>query len=138
MYSIIKIIRKRGGIKMKAQDVMKKAVKMAKKMTGDWIARMKMALLIAWKEAKKTSKSIQAWAREIKETALEEGATISANAWEKYGKSRVYINRSGLKLGYFDFVDGEFNKAWIDFDFSDMTEYKVLRNIERYFKNGIM
>lgn len=35
------------------KKVMKKAVELAKKMEGDWIARMKMALRMAWAIVKK-------------------------------------------------------------------------------------
>lgn len=85
-----------------SQKVFKKAVKMAKAFTGDWIARMKLALKIVWKQAKKTVKSF-ADAAEFVSGIVSKEEKVSARAWEKYGKHRVYVNYYATLVGYFKF-----------------------------------
>lgn len=79
--------------------VMTKAVKIAKGLEGDWVARMKMALKMAWVIIKK--ESIQAIngtifevAELIKERLAEKGIYHKVNVWENYGKRRIYVNKS--------------------------------------------
>lgn|SRR5690606_36196983 len=60
--------------------VMKKAHQLAKKMTGDYIARLKMALIIAWKEVKK-----------LMERVIDVKRFIKSNEWQNYGKHRIYV-----------------------------------------------
>ncbi len=45
-------------MKVNMKEVMQKAVKLAKKMEGDWIARMKMALKAVWALIKKGAKKM--------------------------------------------------------------------------------
>ena len=59
------------------KEVMKMAVKLAKKMEGDWTARMALALKTAWKIVREGS------AMKIVES--------SAKEWKNYGKHRLYI-----------------------------------------------
>ena len=63
------------------KKVMRKAVKLAKKMTGDWIARMALALKIAWREVKEMAKKF----KDVKKFSR-------SNEWKKYGKHRIYID----------------------------------------------
>lgn len=62
---------------MKAKEVMKMAVKMAKKMEGDWVARMALSLKAAWAIVKKGSSIVL--------------KSYTAKEWKNYGKHRLYI-----------------------------------------------
>lgn len=82
-----------------SQKKFAKAVKMAKRFTGDWIARMKLALKIVWKAANKTVNELA----EIINKKFASVEHVSCRAWEKYGKHRIYVNYYFTKLGMFDF-----------------------------------
>ena len=102
------------------KEVMVKAVEMAKKMEGDWIARMALALKAAWAIVRKDVKR----PIEILKDKLEESFSkptlgtdlshLTFNIWEKYGKSRIYVNAATVN-GYFDFdQDGNIQKWYFD------------------------
>ena len=66
-------------MKINKKEVMKNAVKLAKKMEGDWIARMKMALKTVWAMIKKGGKKVMEfigsekqikWAKDIYPKAI--------------------------------------------------------------------
>lgn len=71
---------------MNKKQIMKNAVGLAKKMEGNWNARMKMALKIVWRLAKKGV------AYEIVEK--------KENEWKKHGHHRIYIE--GKMIAYFE------------------------------------
>jgi len=62
---------------MNKKQVMQMAVKLAKQMEGDWIARMALALKTAWDIAKNGS-----------HTKIEK---YTAKEWKNYGKHRLYV-----------------------------------------------
>lgn len=85
-------------MKIDKKEVMKNAVKLAKKMEGDWVARMKMALKMAWAMIKKEDDNMDVVnGFEIVER------NYKVNGWQKYGHKRVYFE------GYFIFNDHEVN-----------------------------
>lgn len=113
------------------KEVMTKAVRMAKKMQGDWIARMKMALKMAWAIIKKQATIEVKRPIEMIKEKLEEklarptmGTDLSGlelNIWEKYGKSRIYVN--GINKGFFDFdQEGNIQKWFFDCGFNKQVE----------------
>jgi hypothetical protein len=70
-----------------------------------------MSLKLAWAEAKgQQTHASRTWVQ-----IIEEGfgyLSVRCNVWEKYGKNRIYVDRLGQKLGYFDFTfEGKFVKA---------------------------
>ena len=90
---------------MKAKEVMKMAVKMAKKMEGDWIARMALALKAAWAIAKKGSSIVL--------------KSYTAKEWKNYGKHRLYIegDMNVLVDNFGNIVARKVNfKGYYDFD----------------------
>lgn len=72
------------------KKVMVKAVAMAKKMEGDWIARMALALKAAWAMVKKETKATM---QEVAEMIKERVNGVQVNVWERYGKRRIYVNK---------------------------------------------
>lgn len=85
-------------MKIDKKEVMKNAVKLAKKMEGDWVARMKMALKTVWAMIKKEDENMDVVnGFEIVER------NYKVNGWQKYGHKRVYFE------GYFIFNDHEVN-----------------------------
>lgn len=95
------------------KKVMKRAHELAKQMEGHYAARLALALRQAWAEVKN---GLDAIASRIEDIARkEDGVTIKANVWEKYGKRRIYFNEYTTKLGYFEFdSNGKLMKAWIE------------------------
>lgn len=68
---------------MNKKFIMKKAVAMARKMEGDWNARMALALKAVWKMVKAAEKANKAEQEEVK-----------FNEWARYGHHRVYFEGS--------------------------------------------
>lgn len=93
---------------------MTKAVELAKRFEGDWIARMKMSLKMAWAIIKKqVTIQIKRPIEIIKERLEYFYENLEFNIWEKYGKSRIYVN--GIDTGYFDFDEkGNIQKWYFD------------------------
>lgn len=103
-----------------SQKNFSKAVKMAKAFTGDWIACMKLALKIVWKQAKKAARSLVDWVKRMNENMTNE--ELYCKVWEGYGKRRVYVNRRGFRkaVGYFNFnADGEYVNSFGNFSAID-------------------
>lgn len=104
------------------KEVMTKAVEMARRFEGDWVARMKMALKMAWVIVKKQVTIIIKRPIELIKERLEyfyDG--MEFNIWEKYGKMRIYVNDESVKTGYFDFdQEGNIQKWYFDcgYDFN--------------------
>lgn len=73
------------------KQVMTKAVALAKKMEGDWQARMKMALKMAWAIIKNESKKTM---EEVADIIRNKVYGVQVNVWERYGKRRIYVNKS--------------------------------------------
>jgi len=112
------------------KQVMAKAVAMARKMEGDWIARMALALKAAWAIVRKSVKRpIEVIKQKLensfnKPTLGTDLSHLTFNIWEKYGKSRIYVNGTNVN-GYFDFdQDGNIQKWFFDcgYDFSMKNE----------------
>lgn len=75
---------------MTKREVMVKAVAMAKKMEGDWIARMALALRTVWAMVKKSTKATM---EQVAEMIEEKADNVEVNIWERYGKRRIYVNK---------------------------------------------
>lgn len=65
---------------MNRKFIMKKAVAMARKMEGDWQARMALALKAAW-----------AMIKQAKENNKAEQEEVKFNEWARYGYHRIYF-----------------------------------------------
>lgn len=125
---------------MTKREIMLKAVARAKKMEGDWIARMKMALKLVWAIAKKAVEIKVVRPIEKMKQKLEDkfnapriGTSLkhlTLNLWEKYGKSRLYVN--GINHGYFDFDEsGNLKKWYFDcgYDYKTKSELEAIANL---------
>ncbi|ANB66144.1 hypothetical protein GFC29_3863 (plasmid) [Anoxybacillus sp. B7M1] len=118
---------------MTKKEIMKKAVALAKKMIGDWIARMALALKMVWAEVKEkmkkafpalkgTAKQV-AWANDIREKAV---AALSEMVKEyaakldsgEYWSDKDHAYRSEKKTHLFEAFDALLNveesKVWIE------------------------
>ena len=103
------------------RKIMKRAHELARKMEGDYQARMALALRQAWKEEREANQMVESFEigyalngslEEVKiletQTVVADGKEfelasklerengevieINFSAWEKYGKSRIYVN----------------------------------------------
>src|SRR5690625_317160 len=104
------------------KQVMTKAIRLAKGFEGDWVARMKLALRMAWvivrKAATVVTKTIEDWAQEVREAFEEEALMVKVNVWEKYGKRRLYVNVGYEGIGYVEIdEDSNYVKSWVDRSF---------------------
>lgn len=103
------------------KEVMVRAHQIAKDLEGDYIARLKMALAVAWKEFKeKSTKTVRQLVEDAIDVAVEEKGADDYfwNTWEKYGKKRIYISlvwykkKGGvskeIKCGYLDLNDNTY------------------------------
>lgn len=112
---------------------MKKAVELARRFEGDWVARMKMALKMAWAIIKKQVTIEVKRPIELIKEKLEHfysHTNLEFNIWEKYGKSRIYVN--GIDTGYFDFdTKGKIQKWYFDcgYDFKMKSELDASANL---------
>lgn len=118
---------------MNKKFIMKKAVAMARKMEGDWNARMALALKTVWAMIKKAAENNKA-----------EQEEVQFNEWAKYGHHRVYFegkfaydevvrNRMTNQLvevktyvhikGFYDI-----EKGYIKFEKCNRTREEVARN----------
>lgn len=136
--------------KLNMKKVMKEAVKLAKKMEGDWIARMKMALKTIWAMVKKETETMKnklplnktsclsTKARNIEWAFTNEVIHVTANVWEKYNLRRIYVNSQGLKVGYLQFDEnGNFEKGFGEYSDWDMGKTtSVFNTIKEAFANG--
>src|SRR5690606_3782488 len=89
-------------IKMNKKFIMKKAVAMAKKMEGDWNARMALALKEVWRMVKKAQENNKA-----------EKEEMSFNERAKYGHHRVYFEG---KFRYKDIVRNRITNKLVEID----------------------
>lgn len=122
------------------KQVMIKAVRLARKMEGDWVARMKMSLKMAWAIIKKQANETVKRPIEIMKEKLEKefnkptlGTSLESlklNIWEKYGKVRIYVN--GHVSGYFDFDENmKVKKSYFDcgYDYKTQNELRSIAGL---------
>jgi len=74
---------------MTKSNLFTKAHSIAKTLEGDYRARFSYALTVAWKELKNESKK-ELTKEEI--VAIMENQDAKTRVWEKYGKSRIYVD----------------------------------------------
>lgn len=72
------------------KKVMTKAVAIARGLEGDWVARMKMALKMAWALIKKETKKTM---EDVADMIRNKVYGVQVNVWERYGKRRIYVNK---------------------------------------------
>lgn len=84
------------------KNIMKRAWEIYRTLVGNHIAKLSQALKMAWKEVKKVV--FNGFAKVAKtENTYGECCFLTFKAWEKYGKSRIYINDyKGRTLGYIE------------------------------------
>ena len=87
---------------MNKKFIMKKAVAMARKMEGDWQARMALALKKVWAMVKEAQKNNKA-----------EKEEMNFNEWAKYGYHRVYFEG---KFSYKDIVRNGITNKLVEVD----------------------
>lgn len=87
---------------MNKKFIMKKAVAMARKMKGDWNARMALALKEVWRMVKKAQEKNKA-----------EKEEMNFNEWAKYGYHRVYFEG---KFSYKDIVRNGITNELVEVD----------------------
>jgi hypothetical protein len=96
---------------MTKAQIMKRAHEIAKTLEGDYMARMSIALRQAWTEAKAATKAtvktqfsgFAKLAQPSRADGNDECCYLYFKGWQRYGKSRVYINDyKGRTLGYIE------------------------------------
>lgn len=74
------------------KQIMKRAHEIAKELEGDYMARMSIALRMAWAEFRtETEKTEMGW-------KVETLIKMGASRWQKYGKDRVYLSSCGAQI----------------------------------------
>ena len=114
-------------MKIDKKEVMKNAVKLAKKMEGDWVARMKMALKTVWAMIKKgvkkamefigTEKQIK-WAKDIYPNAIAKiEEVIKAEEIENYARKKELRSKAyDQYLNFFEEMKGVKEASfWIEY-----------------------
>lgn len=109
------------------KEVMRNAVKLAKKMEGDWIARMKMALKMAWAMIKKGGKKVMEfigtekqikWAKDIYPNAIAKiEEVIKAEEIENYARKKELRSKAyDQYLKFFEEMKGVKEASfWIEY-----------------------
>lgn len=92
---------------MTKAQIMKRAHEIARTLEGDYMARMSIALRMAWVEAKAPAKkAFTGFAKLVQPSRAngnDECCYLYFKGWQRYGKSRVYINDyKGRTLGYIE------------------------------------
>lgn len=92
------------------KKIMKRAWEIYRTLTGTHKSKISIALKKAWSEVKTMVK--KAFEKTAKVASAEEtygeSYFLTFNAWEKYGKRRIYINDYKKRtLGYIDRENGE-------------------------------
>ena len=92
------------------KKIMKRAWEIYRTLTGDHVAKLSMALKMAWAETKTIVKKVfNGFAKVAKVDNADETVNsdfLTFKGWEKYGRKRVYINDYKKRtLGYIE--DGE-------------------------------
>jgi len=97
---------------MTKREIMRRAHELARFMTGDYSARMVLALRQAWREAKAAVKYEVVSPSEIVVRDAGAVARLRLRRWTKYGKDRLYVAdvrpRYERTWGYLDLVTGRF------------------------------
>ena len=88
------------------KNVMKRAWEIYRTLTGDRLAKLSMALKMAWAEVKKAVEKVvfNGFAKVAKkEDTYSDCCFLTFKAWENYGKKRIYINDYKRRtLGYIE------------------------------------
>lgn len=129
-------------MKVNMKEVMTKAVQLARKMEGDWVARMKLALRIVWNNIKKGVKKAMEfigsekqvkWAKDVYQKSIDNVQKVLdemsdwANA--KGGRKTVFPTYKGFLNQMKEEKDASF---WID-HFGYAKDYQdFIRGFNRY------
>jgi hypothetical protein len=119
---------------MNKKGIMKKAVELAKKMQGDWIARMALALKTVWKVVKAMSNKLfpalkgtekqVAWANDIREKVVQVVEDSVQKFIAKLENAEVFAKKDGayraakkeeLEKAFNEFTSNEQASFWIGF-----------------------
>ena len=134
-------------MKIDKKEVMKNAVKLAKKMEGDWVARMKMALKTVWALVKKgvkkamefigTEKQIK-WAKDIYPKTIERiEKIIKSQEVEEYARKKEL--RSKAYDQYIKFFEEmkEVKEAsfWIEYFGYNQFYHEFIDGFHRYVES---
>ena len=88
------------------KNIMKRAHELARKMEGDYTARLALALRQAWREARQPKKLADE-VTFVYEGRARETIKLQLNRWTKYGKDRVYVNEGRKKIGFLNLENGK-------------------------------
>ena len=93
-------------MKMKAK-IMKRAHEFARKMEGDYAARLALALRQAWREARQPKELPSEVTFKFDTGKQVETIRLNLNRWTKYGKDRIYVNEGRKKVGFLNLQNGK-------------------------------
>lgn len=115
-----------GELKMTNKEIMTKAVELAKKMEGDWIARMKLALKTIWAIAKKVNNKVEKFVTELGYGRKYWIAKVTGTH-PQYKVDRQFLNENYTEDGQrvFELVDGLYHGK-----FSNSPHYFLVENGE--------
>ena len=123
------------------REIMKRGHQLAKKMEGDYQARIAYGLKVAWaehKEAEETLKSVEDLKELLEKKSGEKVASVSVKKWEKYEKSRTYINLevSAHNRAMTYYIDNKTGKAyWMSGNITSRWTKKANEAIYRTIKD---
>src|SRR5690606_40377378 len=77
---------------IRMKQIMKRAHELARKMEGDYAARLALALRQAWREARQPKELPSEVTFKFDTGKQVETIRLKLNRWTKYGKDRIYVN----------------------------------------------
>ena len=89
------------------KNIMKRAHELAKKMEGDYTARLALALRQAWREARQPKELAREVTFKFDTGKQVETIRLNLNRWTKYGKDRIYVNEGRKKVGFLNLQNGK-------------------------------
>ena len=81
------------------KNVMTRAWEIYRTLTGDRLAKLSMALKMAWAEAKAPQEKVYGGeVATITESNLNKLISMGATRWTKYNKDRLYLSKAGKNI----------------------------------------
>lgn len=92
---------------IRMKQIMKRAHELARKMEGDYAARLALALRQAWREARQPKELPSEVTFKFDTGKQVETIRLNLNRWTKYGKDRIYVNEGRKKVGFLNLQNGK-------------------------------
>ena len=89
------------------KQIMKRAHELARKMEGDYAARLALALRQSWREARQPKELADEVVFKFDTGKQVETIRLNLNRWTKYGKDRIYVNEGRKKVGFLNLQNGK-------------------------------